>query len=191
MDRDAMELNAAREMLQAKVLSALFSQSLRNELVLKGGMALRVASVSERYTKDIDFSSPESVSPHRIRQSIRAALKSVQASGLLSSMRLSEPKQTDTTLRWKIGGMIGGTQVSLTVEVSRRPGLPMDHIKSINWVPPREYGLPPVMVDSIDLDALAFTKIACLGDPRREAPRDVYDLNLPILMDIRPPRHML
>lgn len=188
---EQMEVNAAREFLQAKLLSALFSRSLRNEIILKGGMALRVASVSERYTKDIDLASPESVSPARIRQQIRQAIAAVRSSGMLAEITVSEPKQTDTILRWKIGGFIGGTQVNLTVEVSRRPGLPMDHVHTVNWVPPSEYSLSPVLIDSIDLEALAFAKLSCLGDPRREAPRDIYDLNLLVMMDITPPMDLL
>lgn len=184
-------LNIAREMVQARLLSALFSQSIRSNLILKGGMAMRVATGSERYTKDIDLSSPDTLSVERIQSNVRKAIGVVKSANLLNDIRVSEPKQTDSTLRWKIGGVIGETQISLTVEISRRPASYIDHMQSTEWTPPNEYAIPPVVIDSLDLNALALTKMSCLTNPNRQAPRDIYDLNLLILMEIKPPMELL
>src|SRR3546814_13751423 len=92
-------------------------------------MAMRILAHSVRYTKDIDLASPDTVPAAAVRSSIRAAIADLRASGILADFKVSEPKQTDTTLRWKIGGAIGGTAINLTVEVSRRPGLPTDHVQ--------------------------------------------------------------
>jgi predicted nucleotidyltransferase component of viral defense system len=45
------DLTFNRELLQAKLLVELMSQSMHNELVLKGGLALRAVLGSVRYRK--------------------------------------------------------------------------------------------------------------------------------------------
>src|SRR3546814_4826492 len=101
---------AARELVQARLLVALFSRTMRREIVLKGGMAMRILAHSVRYTKDIDLASPDTVPAAAVRSSIRAAIADLRASGILADFKVSEPKQTDTTLRWKIGGAIGRSE---------------------------------------------------------------------------------
>src|SRR3546814_18456946 len=93
-------------------------------------MAMLILAHSVRYTKDNDVASPDTVPAAAVRSSIRAAIADLRASGILADFKVSEPQQTDTTLRWKIGGAIGGTALNLTVEVSRRPGLPPDHVQT-------------------------------------------------------------
>jgi hypothetical protein len=45
----------SRELLQAKLLVELMSQAVHEELVLKGGLAMRAVPGSTRYTTDIDL----------------------------------------------------------------------------------------------------------------------------------------
>jgi hypothetical protein len=44
-----------------------------------------------------------------------------------------------------------------------------------------------MLLDTLDIDMLAASKVACLIDPKREAPRDLYDLHVLVLLHARPP----
>jgi len=71
------DLTFNRELLQAKLLVELMSQSMHNELVLKGGLALRAVLGSVRYTKDIDLDAVGGASADRLRGIVRRALDRV------------------------------------------------------------------------------------------------------------------
>lgn len=181
-----------RELLQTRILAAIFSETVRHELVLKGGMAMRAALGSTRMTKDIDLGQSPEIPLARLQSVMREAIKKALSTNLLRDVVVSEPKQTDTVGRWKINGQTdGGSHVQLTVEVSRRGLPPENHIKTVNYVPPTEYGVPPTLIDVYDLQAMAATKVqALLGDNRMVA-RDLFDLNLLIEMKVQPPVALL
>lgn len=113
-----------RELLQTRILAAIFSDTVKHEIVLKGGMAMRAALGSTRMTKDIDLGQSPDIPLTRLQSVMRGAIKKALSTNLLHDVVVSEPKQTDTVGRWKINGQTdGGSHVQLTVEVSRR-GLP-------------------------------------------------------------------
>jgi predicted nucleotidyltransferase component of viral defense system len=182
---DMPDDKVAREIVQARLLSRIFARTLKGELALKGGMALRISTGTSRLTKDIDLMSPPGT--NRVESHIKAAIADLKASGLMSGFVCTQPKNTDTTLRWKIGGRVGATMVNLTVEVSRRVPLPEGHVKTVSWAPPQHYGIAPMFIDCIDLPMLAATKLSCLLDDNREAPRDIFDLHLLVTLHVRPP----
>lgn len=186
-----LDPKTAREMLQARLLAAIFAKEVKRELALKGGMAMRAAYGSARFTKDIDLAADPDMSPERVRARIRAAIKTALATGLLEGAAFSEPKQTDTTQRWKISGSVGRSKVNLTVEVSRRDQIEEGQVARATYVPPKGYGAGPMTLDVFDLKAIAANKVACLVNPKREAPRDVYDLDMLIRLDVRPPIEVL
>src|SRR3546814_17361444 len=97
---------AARELVQARLLGALFSRTMRREILLKGGMAMRILAHSVRYTKDIDLASPDTVPAAAVRSSIRTAIADLRASGILAAFKVSAPNPTAPTLLWKIGSAI-------------------------------------------------------------------------------------
>lgn len=181
-----------RELLQTRILSALFAETMRHELVLKGGMAMRTSCGSARMTKDIDLGQSPGVPLERLQSVMRSAIKKALSTQLLNDVTVSEPKQTDTVGRWKINGHTeGGSHVQLTVEVSRR-GLPPDgHIKTVNYIPPVEYGVPPTLVDVYDMQAMAASKVQAILGENRLAARDLFDLNLLIEMKVTPPVELL
>jgi len=183
---DRMEVDkTVREMVQAKLLGRIFANSLNGELALKGGMALRVSTDTARHTKDIDLMSPPGAD--QVEGRIKTAIAELKASGLVSGMIATQPKRTDTTWRWKIGGRVGATVINLTVEVSRRAPLPNGHVPAVPWAPPPQYGVPAMLIDCLDLPMLAASKVSCLANPQREAPRDIFDLHLLVTMHVRPP----
>lgn len=70
---------AVREALQSRLLVELMGNSLAKELVLKGGLAMRLAHGSERYTKDIDLDAAPVFSVQRIQGIVRRSIASTIA----------------------------------------------------------------------------------------------------------------
>lgn len=188
------EINAVREALQAKLLVELMGNAVHKELVLKGGLAMRAVHGSRRHTKDIDFDADLTFSQARIHGLVARSIdRVVSASPLISNVVVTEPKQTETTLRWKINGLMAGTAkpLHLTVEVSRRNTLARDHV--IEAVLPDAFSpaVKGATVRVLDSQALAVTKVMALTDANRLAPRDIYDLHVLIRADVEPPISLL
>ncbi len=110
-------LNLERDIIQSRLVSAVFARSLKNQIVLKGGVAMRVLLGSARYTKDVDFGQNHGQSLPALQKLIRASIKEC-TSGFLDGAVVTEPKQTDTVARWKISGVSLRSRsiIHLTVE---------------------------------------------------------------------------
>jgi len=177
-----------REALQLKLLGEIFSQSVKNELILKGGMAMRVAHASVRYTKDIDMDAPpDMASTERVRSIVRSSIKNALSDGLIRDIRISEPKKTDTTLRWKINGnLLSHTPIQLTVEISRRPTNQLDHVKTYQ----SNLTGKVILVDAYDDSAMCASKVRCLLSENRFAVRDIFDLDVLIQAKCQPSPEM-
>jgi predicted nucleotidyltransferase component of viral defense system len=187
-----LELAVVREALQTRLLVELMANAMHKELVLKGGMAMRAVHGSVRYTKDIDLDANLKHSRERVHGIVRRSIDRAVASGLIEKATVTEPKQTDTTLRWKIVGTQPGSDapMNLTVEVSRRATLSEGHIVEVPLSPAHgaEEG---VKVQVLDSQAIAVTKVLALTDPKRMAPRDLYDLHVLIEANVQEPAHLL
>lgn len=180
-----------KEIVQSRLLARLFQQSIKGEFALKGGMSMRTLANSRRFTKDIDMMAPPRLPQATVRARVRDAIRDLQGSGFIENVTFTEPKQTDTTQRWKIAGRVGGTEIHLTIEVSRRAELPPGHVTTTIWHAPPEAKVGAVFIDTLDMPALAVTKIACLASEKREAPRDVWDLFTLIQLGIDPASDLL
>jgi predicted nucleotidyltransferase component of viral defense system len=174
-------LTISRELLQAQILVELMGNAVKDELVLKGGLAMRAVHGSMRYTKDIDLDAVTEASDERIRGLIRRSLDSVlRRTKFLEEHVVTEPKQTETTLRWKVNGRVPGTTrpVNLTIEVSRRPWPAHFNATELELSPNFAGGGAKGEIRVLDSRALAVCKVLALTDARREAPRDLYDLSI-------------
>ena len=176
-----------RDTLQARMVGHLFSKAT-HDLVLKGGMAMRVLHQAARATKDIDLDADSSLPMQSVQALVRRSIKQA-AAGLLDDVVITEPKQTETTLRWKIGGIdpITKQALHLTVEVSRRNHIhqeDVEHVQSQNSLFPRT-------ITVYTSQMLAFTKIKAFVSDTRNAPRDVADLYLLIQAQVKPPIRLL
>lgn len=219
-----LDVQVVREAVQAKLLMELMGNAVHKELVLKGGLAMRAVHGSVRMTKDIDLDAdgafPRSTVHAIVTKSIRNALRA----GLIENAQVSEPKQTETTMRWKIWGQVAGTQspINLTIEISRRQRLVEGHIIEVDLpdsfvahagatrnaqtesmnksapghaaspkpeIAPNAPKVPKIRV--MDSQAIAMTKVLALTDPRRTAPRDLYDLFVLIEAQVEPPIALL
>lgn len=178
------EDHLAREALQGAVMAGLFTGSLARHLVLKGGLAMRESFGTGRMTKDIDLDCDNDSSMEMIRNLVRKGLKSAICDSLIESAKISEPKMTDTTMRWKIVGSVPGgeSSIHLTIEISRR-----ERSQALEAeVEERKSGLR-----IYSGDALAMLKTNALLAENRVAPRDLFDLFVLVSADMRPPKEML
>jgi predicted nucleotidyltransferase component of viral defense system len=188
------ELALNRELLQAQLLVELMSNAVHRELVLKGGLAMRAVHGSTRYTKDIDLDAVTEASVERIQGIVRRSIQRVvRQSGLVEEPVVTEPKQTDTTLRWKLGGLATGSRrpLNLTVEVSRRQWVAPFKTAELDLSSAFAAGAARGRVVVLDSQALAVCKVLALTDPKRDAPRDLYDLSILVQAEFDDPTPML
>jgi predicted nucleotidyltransferase component of viral defense system len=188
------DVTFSRELLQAKLLVELMSQAVHNELVLKGGLAMRAVLGSTRYTTDIDLDAVTDAPVGRIQGIVRRSIDRVlKQQGLLEDPQVSEPKQTETTLRWKVNGRAPGTTrpISLTVEVSRREWAAPFRTKQLELSKEFAGGAARGRVLVLDAQALAVCKVMALTDPRRDAPRDLFDLSVLLETELEDPAVLL
>jgi predicted nucleotidyltransferase component of viral defense system len=188
------EVAYSRELLQAKLLIELMSQAIQNELVLKGGLAMRAVLGSTRYTADIDLDAVMPASVSRIQGIVRRSIdRVVKQHGLIEDPQVSEPKQTETTLRWKINGRAPGTArpISLTVEVSRREWVAPFRTEQLELNKEFAGGAARGPVLTLDAQALAVCKVLALTDPKRDAPRDLFDLSVLLETELEAPAQLL
>lgn len=185
MTRAAFDaLDWTRDAVQARIIAKLFAQRVRG-LALKGGMAMRVAHRRwARATKDIDLDADQDLPLMALQSLVRRAIDQATGDGLLQDVVVSEPKQTETTSRWKIAGTDPrtGQVLHLTVEVSRRDRVVEDQVRSV-FYGPDDGEWVTVYKDEV----LAFKKTKALFAENREAPRDIADLYMLIQADVPPP----
>ncbi len=188
-----LELALVREALQTRLLVELMSNAMHKELVLKGGMAMRAVHGSVRYTKDIDLDADERASKERIQGVVRRSIERAVSSGLIANALVTAPKQTDTTLRWKITGTQPNSTapMNLTVEVSRRPKLIEGHVVEVPLDKSFNQTGRDVRVQVLDSQHIAVTKVLALTDPMRMAPRDLFDLNVLLEAGVEDPGPLL
>lgn len=186
---EELELAWVREALQTRLLVELMSNAMHKELVLKGGMAMRAVHGSVRYTKDIDLDADERASKERIQGVVRRSIERAVSSGLIANATVTTPKQTDTTLRWKIAGTQPNSSapMHLTVEVSRRPKLIEGHVVEVALDKAFNRTGRDVKIQVLDSQHIAVTKVLALTDPMRMAPRDLFDLNVLLEAGVKDP----
>lgn len=177
-------LDWTRSLVQARLVSEIFSDRVKG-FVLKGGMAMKVRYAQSRATQDIDLDSLNDIPLFEMQKLMRNAIERALSDNLLEHVVISEPKQTETTARWRIRGIDKNTHqpLTLTVEVSRRDNV-LDH--EFNEMP-YQYEKVNASVLVYKSEALAFKKVKALLAPSREAPRDISDLFLMIKGQVDPP----
>lgn len=181
-------LGWARDAIQGRIIAQIFAQRVHG-IVLKGGMAFRVThSKWARATKDIDLDADHELSMAALQRTIRQAIKQATADGLIQHVVVTEPKQTDTTARWKVSGFYPrtGQALHLTVEVSRREHIQAQEFREVMYGPDYEPGTMEKVKVYTDR-SLAFKKVKAFLSTTREAPRDISDLYLLIQAHVEPP----
>lgn len=174
-----------REVLQARILAGIFSDVLgrrfRMHIALKGGLSMRLLHGSDRMTKDIDLESDGTFAVDAARKWMTGLIQRTAVAMGIPDARVTEPKQSETTQRWKVVYSSGaGVEAHLTVEMSRR-GLPTpDLLTEAPVGGPERLG---TLARTYSEEALVAAKVGALP---RGAPRDTYDLFLLIQAQVRP-----
>lgn len=153
------------------------ANSTDGRLILKGGMAMRVAVGSMRLTKDVDFDRADGVSTASVQSSLKKALRYAAQSTGMRGTEVDVAKSTETTVRMRLAGMVSGTLVRFVVEVSGRNPVPRDCQVRVQVTPPPRYGIAPFMMTTYTHKMLAASKVMAVMSANRNVPRDVYDLH--------------
>ncbi|MBI5049623.1 MAG: nucleotidyl transferase AbiEii/AbiGii toxin family protein [Nitrospirae bacterium] len=151
---------------------------------LKGGCNLRFYLKSIRYSEDMDMDIFE-IPKDKLRDTVVSILKSkpfvqiLQVHGVIIE-RWSEPKQTGTTQRWKVGLAVSGSGIALPtkIEFSRRGMKGNTVFEPIDPELVRTYKLSPIMSNHYDIHSAYEQKVEALITRRATQARDIFDLNL-------------
>lgn len=151
---------------------------------LKGGANLRFFLHSIRYSEDMDIDVSD-IPQHKLEVVVNGIMNSapfrqiLQVRGLDIS-RVSQPKQTDTTQRWKIGITLGtnSTELPTKIEFSRRGMHGSTVFEPIDPGLIMEYRLSPILVSHYDAKSAFSQKVHALADRSVTQARDIFDLHL-------------
>ncbi len=153
--------------------------------VLKGGCNLRFYLKSFRYSEDADLDVIPTFPKEKLQDRVVSILNSTPFRQILQIHgiridRWSDPKQTDTTQRWKLMLAIDRSDLMLPtkIEFSRR-GLELGTVfEPVDAEVVREYQLSPIMLNHYDAHAAYEQKLEALVTRSITQARDIFDLNL-------------
>jgi len=180
-------MNTFDQVQNIELFHLLFMDQLGRKLdkrhfALKGGCNLRFFLKSIRYSEDMDFDI-QTVARDLVQERVRNILGSKPFNQILKSHRItvvqwSEPKQTDTTQRWKLSLRVSETAALLPtkIEFSRRgmPGDPLFEPVDPDLI--RIYRLAPIMISHYPMDIAYQQKVGALADRALTQARDIFDL---------------
>ncbi len=157
---------------------------------LKGGCNLRFFHKSIRYSEDMDL-DVRTMSAATLRNNVDrvlaapAFLQTLRAQQIEIS-RVSRPKQTETTQRWKLALRLNaaGPETPTKIEFSRREFDESIAHDAVDAEIIHRYRLYPVLVQHYAVGAALAQKIAALALRSQTQARDIFDLKL--LLDAAP-----
>ncbi|HXM74149.1 MAG TPA: nucleotidyl transferase AbiEii/AbiGii toxin family protein [Chthoniobacterales bacterium] len=149
---------------------------------LKGGCNLRFFWKSIRYSEDIDF-DVHTIAKHTLQKNVNQILESVGFEQILRShktqlTKVSQPKQTDTTQRWKLHLLseTSGTDLPTRIEFSRRKFDPGIIFGPADPQILTQYSLRPIIASHYNLETAFAQKIQALIYRKETQARDIFDL---------------
>lgn len=179
-----IEVNQAVERFHLLFLSQLGTRVDKTLYGLKGGCNLRFYWKGIRYSEDIDF-DVRTIARETLRKNVNHILSAQGFRQILRSSKLeitkrTEPKQTDTTQRWKVHLSIegGATDLPTKIEFSRRE---FEEDLSFGPIDPevaRLHGLRPILASHYGWTAAFTQKVVALALRTQTQARDVFDLAL-------------
>lgn len=149
---------------------------------VKGGICLRLFHSSPRLSEDLDldifhftvFSLREKIRKILTR---RAFMEHLRTLGI-SELKTTEPKQTETTQRWKIHLVMGGGSFLTRLEFSRRR---QNLVGAVGGIPSAEllhlHQMTPFLLNHYNVEEMVRQKILALASPARMALRDLFDMH--------------
>lgn len=159
---------------------------------VKGGCNLRFFFKSIRYSEDLDI-DVKTIAKETLRSKIHKLLESPTFRQALLSKGMdieqySEPKQTETTQRWKVSLKRIDSLVALPtkIEFSRRS---MDEALAFEPIDPElisYYQLYPILVNHYTQEAAFCQKINALIHRSEVQARDIFDIHLLLNRGVQP-----
>jgi predicted nucleotidyltransferase component of viral defense system len=156
----------------------------RAHWVVKGGVNLRAWFGSRRYSEDLDLDAIGMAS-HVLRERFDKVLLSASLADLLRSqglavVRMSKPKQTDTTQRWKLELTAAGLSIPLhtKVEFSSRGTRDDEYaLQPVRSDIVRPYGIPAPTANHYTAASAIRQKIRALATRSETQARDIWELD--------------
>lgn len=174
----------AIEIFHLLFLRAFSARVDKTLFVLKGGCNLRFFFKSVRYSEDMDLDI-HTMAVRTLQNNVDRLLAAPSFAQVLRAQgieiaRISLPKQTGTTQRWKLALRITetGAEVPTKVEFSRRGPWHGQVVEPVDAEIVRTYRLYPVIVQHYALHAAFAQKVEALALREQVQSRDVFDLKL-------------
>ena len=154
----------------------------RSTYVVKGGVNLRAWFGSLRYSEDLDIDAIAGT-PHELREKVDAILAGAPFGGLLRTQalrmaRISKPKQTEVTQRWKVE--LAADSLALPVhtkiEFSRRGSNDASALEPVRREVVSPYQMAAPTANHYTASAAASQKLRALAGRREPQARDIWDL---------------
>jgi len=174
----------AVEHFHLNFLRLLMAGRDKGSLVVKGGCNLRFFFGSIRYSEDLDLDVrrvPQDALKERVDVILGSkVLRESLAVGGLSIARITAPKQTPTTQRWKIALAQSASEVEIgtKIECSRRDGDGESALESVDGRILGQHQMMPVVATHYLLPAAIRQKVGALVGRREVQARDVFDLSV-------------
>src|SRR5258708_3924220 len=158
-----------RELFHLALLRHLGTRLSGRSYAVKGGICLRFFHRSPRLSEDMDLDIVSQMRVETLRNAVdsvidgRAMLATLLPLGV-TGLKVTKPKQTDTTQRWKVALQLsGGDSLPTKVEFSRR----RDQIQYSTGIPDgqllKQYKMPPFAAQYYDAAQMAAQKIRALA----------------------------
>ncbi len=155
----------------------------RAQFAIKGGCNLRFFFGSIRYSEDLDLDVASSVPVYALKERVSktlgsAPLTSTLQSGGIRVAKVTAPKQTETTQRWKLMLEADGHSSPLhtKIEFSRRDLGDTALVESITPGLAREHGLLVFVAPHYPVHTAIEQKVRALVGRTTTQARDVFDL---------------
>jgi hypothetical protein len=174
------------ELFHLHTLRLLGTGPEKTQIALKGGANLRFYFGSVRYSADMDLDVSGKLEPHVLRARMDGlfsgtALRSALRAAGLEIVRVSAPKQTDTTQRWKVE-FAKRSRPSLAlhtkIEFSRRATTEEAVLEAVLPEVVATYQLLPLLARHYPVGAALRQKVRALVGRSVVQARDVFDLAL-------------
>jgi predicted nucleotidyltransferase component of viral defense system len=158
---------------------------------LKGGCNMRFYFKSIRYSEDIDLDI-QIIHKETLRNKIKNILTSVPLKQILQFrgieiITISEPKQTETTQRWKLTIKIEDFLLPLhtKIEFSRRGLQTGTKFEAIDPHLIQSYNLSPIMMNHYSADTAFQQKVHALASRSQTQARDLFDIYILLTSQIK------
>jgi len=181
---DALSGAQVAELVHIAFLDVLSKRVDQSRYVLKGGANLRYFFGSARYSEDMDL-DVAGIPGWRLAEKVGAIFPSMPMQSLLRTAGLtvaesSNPKQTETTQRWKLGIEAPGHSelVRTRIEFSYRDGDQCLRLEPVDSRIVAPYALRPPSVQHYLEGAALEQKVRALAGRSETQARDVFDLDL-------------